>query len=93
MPTFADIIDLWPRPSPVTLAADLGELPATVRQWRNRSVLPDRTWKACVEAAARRGLEGVTLDVLATIAAGKASAAGAAEGQGASATAAAGGGA
>ncbi len=68
MPTFADIIDRWPRPAPVTLAADIAEQPATVRQWRNRSVLPDRKWKATVEAAQRRGIEGVTLEVLAEIA-------------------------
>lgn len=69
MLTFADIIDLWPKPSPVTLAGDLDELPGTVRQWRNRSVLPDRKWKATVEAAQRRQIDGVTLEVLAEIAA------------------------
>lgn len=77
MPTFADIIDLWPKPAPVTLAGDLDELPGTVRQWRNRSVLPDRKWKATVEAAQRRGIEGVTLEILAEIAAQDAGAAGA----------------
>jgi len=69
MHTFADIIDLWPKPAPVTLAADLGEQPGTVRQWRNRSVLPDRVWKATVESAERREIPGVTLEVLAEIAA------------------------
>lgn len=70
MTTFADIIDLWPKPSPVTLADDLGEHAGTVRQWRNRAVLPDRVWKKVVAAAENRGIEGVTLEVLATIAAG-----------------------
>lgn len=69
MPTFADIINLWPKPAPVTLGGDLGELPVTVRAWRTRNVLPDRTWKAAVEHARRRGIEGVTLEVLADIAA------------------------
>ena len=89
MPTFADIINLSPKPSPVTLGADLGELPTTVRQWRNRSVLPDRKWKAAVEHARRRGIEGVTLEILAEIAArgdgAGAAAASAAEQAGASA--------
>lgn len=68
MKTFADVIDLWPRPVTVTLAADLAEQPGTVRQWRSRSVLPDRVWRKVVESARARGIEGVTLELLAEIA-------------------------
>lgn len=88
MPTFADIINLWPKPAPVTLGVDLGELPVTVRAWRTRNVLPDRKWKRVVECARLRGIEGVTLEILAEIAAqgeGAAAAASEAEQAGASA--------
>ena len=73
MPTFASIINLWE--TPAQLAEDLGEEVGTVRQWRNRDSLPDRVWKKTVEAAQARGLEGVTLEVLAEIAAQQARAA------------------
>jgi hypothetical protein len=68
MRTFSAIIDLWPEPAPVTFAADLGEEAGTCRQWRTRNTIPPRVWKRTVEAAATRGLGGVTLDVLAKIA-------------------------
>lgn len=67
MKTFADIIDAWG--SPAVLAEDLDEEVGTVRQWRNRNRLPDRVWKGTVEAARKRGIEGVTLDLLAELAA------------------------
>ena len=65
--TFTDIINAWEKPA--HLAEDIGEEVGTVRQWRNRDTFPDRVWKAAVEAAARRGIEGVTLERLAAIAA------------------------
>lgn len=71
MNTFRDVIDRWPEPAPVTLAADLGEEPGTVRQWRNRNVLPNRVWLSIVEVAQRRDIDGVTLEVLASIASAK----------------------
>lgn len=68
MSTFSAVIDRWPEPAPVTLAADIGEEPGTVRQWRNRNVLPDRVWLSVVEAAGRRGIDGVSLELLASLA-------------------------
>lgn len=68
MKTFSAVIDLWPKPVTVTFAGDVNEQPGTVRQWRSRSVLPDRVWRKVVEAARERGIEGVTLDLLAEIA-------------------------
>lgn len=65
--TFTDIINAWEKPG--LLAEDIGEEVGTVRQWRNRDTFPDRVWKAAVAAAARRGIEGVTLELLASIAA------------------------
>ncbi len=73
MQTFTDVINRWEKPS--DLAEDLGEEVGTVRQWRNRDTLPDRVWKATVEAAERREFRGVTLEVLAEIAARQARAA------------------
>ena len=73
MQTFTDVINRWEKPS--DLAEDLGEEVGTVRQWRNRDTLPDRVWKATVEAAERREIPGVTLEVLAEIAAQQARAA------------------
>lgn len=73
MQTFASIINRWE--TPAQLAEDIGEEVGTVRQWRNRDTLPDRVWKKTVEAAQTRGFEGVTLEVLADIAANQARAA------------------
>lgn len=69
MQTFAEVIDKWPEPSPVTLGEDIGVPAGTVRQWRNRNTLPDRVWKATVEAAQKRGIPDVNLERLAEIAA------------------------
>lgn len=74
MQTFTAVINLWPEPSPVTLGADIGEQPGTVRQWRNRNVLPESKWLDIVQAATRRKIQGVTLETLATIAKAKAAA-------------------
>lgn len=75
MQTFAQVIDKWPDPSPVTLGEDIGVPAGTVRQWRNRNSLPDRVWKATVTAARKRGIAGVSLELLADIAAREARAA------------------
>lgn len=37
------------------LAADIGELGVTVRQWRNRGNIPPQYWTKIIEAAALRG--------------------------------------
>ena len=69
MQTFTDIINLWPEPAPVSLAADLQEEPGTVRQWRNRDVLPPGKWLGVIRSAQRRRIRGVSLHSLARIAA------------------------
>ncbi len=66
METFTDIIGRWP--SAAALAADLaaqgvGVQPVTVRSWRKQGI-PGPYWDHLCEAAARRGLEGVTRDLL-----------------------------
>lgn len=37
------------------LAADIGELGVTVRQWRNRSNIPPQYWVKIIKAAAMKG--------------------------------------
>lgn len=69
MQTFSDIINLWPDPAPVSLAGDLQEEPGTVRQWRNRDVLPPGKWLGVIRSASRRRIRGVSLYRLARIAA------------------------
>jgi hypothetical protein len=36
------------------MAADIGELGVTVRQWRNRNSIPAPYWPKIIEAAARK---------------------------------------
>lgn len=67
--TYADIIGLWP--SAEALADDIGESGVTVRAWRNRGSIPSSRWLDIVAAAERRGLRGVSLEVLASVAAAK----------------------
>jgi hypothetical protein len=37
------------------MAADIGELGVTVRQWRNRNNIPPQYWPKIIEAAADKG--------------------------------------
>lgn len=67
MKSFADVIALWP--SAEALAADLSLRGVTVRQWRNRNSIPAAYWGEIVAAAEARGATGLSLDVLAKIAA------------------------
>lgn len=39
------------------LAADIGEKPVTVRQWRNRGNIPPQYWPAIMKAAAAKGFK------------------------------------
>lgn len=43
------------------MAADIGEKPVTVRQWRNRGNIPPQYWRKIIAAADRRG-ETLTLE-------------------------------
>jgi len=67
MNTFVDIIALWG--TAAALAADLGEKPGTVRQWRSRNNIPAEKWAALIAAARRRRFKTVTAEALARIAA------------------------
>jgi hypothetical protein len=61
--TFRDIIALWG--SAEALATDLRTSGVTVRAWRNRDSIPGGWWTLIVDAAAARGIQGVSLEVLA----------------------------
>lgn len=70
MQTFADVLALWPSLS--ELATDLGVPYGVAKQWRMRNSIPAEYWQALTAAARDRGIEGITADVLADIAARRA---------------------
>jgi hypothetical protein len=65
MTTYTEIIDRWPSLS--TYADDIGVRYGTAQVMRYRGSIPAKYWKRVVTAAARRGIEGVSLDLLASI--------------------------
>lgn len=67
MDTHAEILGLWPSLSDV--ADDVGARVVAVRKWRARNSIPSEYWLPLVQAAAKRGIRGVTLMLLAQIAA------------------------
>jgi hypothetical protein len=70
MKTVSDIFDLWP--SAAELARDIGlkrESHATVM--KHRGSIPVAYWPQLIDAAARRGIVGVTFEALAMAHAGK----------------------
>lgn len=69
--TFSELLKLWP--SAGALAEDLNspEAPVkevTARMWRQRGI-PSEYWLGIVAAADKRGIEGVSLDLLAKLSA------------------------
>lgn len=73
--TFADLLKQWP--SAGALAEDLSASAAsedlqvkevTARMWRQRGI-PSEYWLGIVASAEKRGIEGVTLDLLAKLSA------------------------
>jgi hypothetical protein len=65
MKTISDILEAWPNRE--AFAADLGAKYATVSSWVLRKSIPADRWVEIVEHAARRGIPGVTFDVLARL--------------------------
>jgi len=66
MNSFAAVIAAWP--SAAAFADDLGVLDVTARAWKVRGI-PAAYWVDVVNAAQRRGIEGVTYELLAHLAA------------------------
>jgi hypothetical protein len=65
MTTYTEIIDRWP--SLTAYAADIGVRYGTAQVMRYRGSIPAKYWKRVVAAAARRGIDGVSLELLASI--------------------------
>jgi hypothetical protein len=69
MRTFADIIAAWP--SAEEFGRDIGVSGVTARAMRNRNSIAAQYWRRIVRAAEVRGISGVTLELLAALAAGE----------------------
>lgn len=67
MNTFAEVIDRWP--SLQCFADDIGVRYVTAQLMRHRNSIAAKHWQAAVSGADARHIAGVTLDVLAKLAA------------------------
>lgn len=78
IPSFSALVALWP---PADLAADLGVKPGLPAVWKHRDSVPPEHWRGVVDSARRRRIAGITLELLADLAAAKSKAASAHEGK------------
>jgi len=67
MKTFRDVINSFGNAE--QMGRDLGVSGLSVRQWRRRNSIPSQHWTRIVDLAQTRGLDIISLDLLATIAA------------------------
>jgi hypothetical protein len=67
--TFRAVIDRWP--SQAALADDVGVSEVRVQMWAFRDSVPPRLFPGLVTAAKRRGIEGITLELLFGLVPGK----------------------
>jgi hypothetical protein len=67
MQSFVQIINSWPTAE--EFGRGIGIPGGTARQWRNRDSIPASYWTAVVSAAEARGIEGISYEMLAHIAA------------------------
>jgi hypothetical protein len=65
---FSQLIGLWPKPFLSNFAADIGVPYVTANMMRQRNSIAARYWASIVEAAEKRGIEGVTIELLAELA-------------------------
>jgi hypothetical protein len=70
MKSFSEIIDRWP--SVAEFAADLGVPANHARTMKARNSIPAERWIAVTQAAQTRGIDGITLESLAMLAADRA---------------------
>jgi hypothetical protein len=68
MRSFSDVISAWPGRG--ALAADCGTTYGVVKQWERRNSVPAEYWLRLIQGAEARGIRGLTLRLLAEIAAG-----------------------
>jgi len=67
----ATLIAKWPKPSLANFARDLGVRVEHAGSMKHRKSIPSTHWLAVVRAAEGRGIEGVTLEMLAEMAAAR----------------------
>jgi hypothetical protein len=65
MRTHSDIIGRWP--SPADFASDLGIESSHARVMKTRASIPPEYWGKVVSAAVRRGIDGLSLELLAEL--------------------------
>lgn len=71
MHDFATIIMAWPAPSIRNFADDIGVPYVNAQQMKLRNSIPDVYWDLVVAAAAKRGIDGITLERLQQLSARK----------------------
>lgn len=67
MNSFSEVVGAWE--TVAIFADDVGVPYVTAAAWRQRNSIPAQRWSAVVKAAQKRGIEGVTLEILAAFAA------------------------
>lgn len=67
--SFSAIIALWPSLS--DLATDLGVGYESAKAYKRRNSIPSEHWSALIKAADKRGIEGITAERLAALAANR----------------------
>lgn len=67
MTSFSHIIDLWP--SAAEFGRDISVSDVNARAMKRRNSIPNRYWRSVIDAAGRRGIDGITIEFLAEIAA------------------------
>lgn len=68
--TFTDLIGLWGKKTPVAeFARDIGVTTEHAASMKRRDSVPAAHWNEVIAGAERRGLDGITLELLADLAA------------------------
>lgn len=67
MQSFSELIDCFG--GAAQMASEIDVPANTIRQWAARDSIPAWSWQGIVEAAKRRSIEAVTLELLASLAA------------------------
>ncbi len=62
MQSFVEIINAWPHPT--KFAEDVGVTPALVAVWKTRDTIPAAYWNWVVAGAERRGICGISFELL-----------------------------
>lgn len=66
--SFVELINLWPKPSLIHFARDLGIPYVTANLMRQRNNIHPRHWPQLLAVAKTRGLTSITNDLLARLA-------------------------